>query len=131
MINPAATLTQFINAQASITALVGTRIWAERRTPEPGYKPSTGAAIVLWALPGGVDYSGVHLATSFVIRCYAATDVAAYTLYAALAEALEDAHYAPMYQASLATAGQTKREPPDPTDWVFVECSFNCFFRNS
>lgn len=131
MINPAATLRSFLAAQSTITALVDDRLWAERRVPMPGYKPSDGAALVFWQLQGRLDYSSKHLAVPFAFKCYAANDVDAYTLYGALVDALQDAHYAPMYEAAMATSGQTMREPPDITDWCYVYTSFMCHFRMS
>jgi len=132
VINPSATLYSFLAAQTGVTALVDTRLWAERRVPMPGYKPaSDGAALVFWQMPGRLDYSSKHLAVPVAFKCCAANDVDAYTLYGALVDALQDAHYAPMYEATMALAGQTMREPPDITDWCYVQTSFMCHFRMS
>lgn len=98
----------------------------------PDYRPaSSGPALVFWALDGNLDYSSKHLTVPFIFKCYGGNNVIAYSLYDALVTALQDAHYAPMYQASLLLAGRTRREPPDTADWCYVQTSFNCYFRMS
>lgn len=129
MINPSAILLEYLSANTDLEQLVGTRIWAERRKPLAGYKPSTGPALLFYQLQGRLDYSSKHLSVPFMFKCYAINDVAAYELYSTLVDALQDAHHAPMYEAALATSGQTMRESPDPSDWSYVQCSFTCHFR--
>lgn len=47
-------LLEFLQAQTALTTLTGSRLWADRRIPPDGYKPSDGVGIC-FKVRGGID----------------------------------------------------------------------------
>ena len=60
----------FLIAQATLTALTGTRIYGETATPPPGYNPGQGAAICFRRRGGIDDYSDALQVPSVQFKCY-------------------------------------------------------------
>ncbi|MGB0385865.1 MAG: hypothetical protein ACPGWR_13685 [Ardenticatenaceae bacterium] len=127
MIDAPKVLRDYLAAQASLTALTSTRIYAERNYPMPGYNPSDGACVVFRSRGGRVQYSSKILTNSFQIKCYAADEADANTLYRTLYDALHDAKGSGIYHGGLEIAGQTLADMT--TGWVYVLAFFEVKFR--
>lgn len=71
MIDAQGVMLAFLEAQSSITALTGARIYAGRSEPPEGYKLSDGAAIVFKRRQDRpMDERGMAISSSFAFRFY-------------------------------------------------------------
>lgn len=123
MIDAGDALRMYLLAQATLTSVVGDRLWVERFEPPPGYKPAQGPGICFRSRGGpGVDYSGRILAMSWQIKVYGVNEVAANSAYRALVDVLHDAESATILGAQLEIPGQTLTETD--TGWPYVLCFF-------
>ena len=122
MIDAPAILRGFLLSKTALTALTGTRIWAERFNPPDGYVPSEGSAIAFRARGGNVDYSRALLHNSWQFKCYGLDEGAANALYRTLFNVLDGAQGGGLHSALLEITGQTLREPT--TNWPYVLCFF-------
>lgn len=127
MIDAADVLHDYLAAQASLTAVTGTRIWAQRNTPLPGYLPSQGGALVYRSRGGGVNYAGVLLRTSWQMKCYGADVYGADAVYRALFDVLHEAQGSGLRWAQLEIAGQPLDDPQ--TGWPYVLCFYETWMR--
>jgi hypothetical protein len=115
-------LRDFLAANAGLTALVGTRIYAERTEPPEGYKPGQGSC-VCFSISGSVDYSDAFQNCRVQFKCYGKDEVEANQVYRALYDALNRQSGQYVRWAINQTLGQTLREPD--TKWVFVLTYFS------
>lgn len=120
MIDVEATLLGYLQSQAALTALTGSRIWAGRDVPPEGYHPTQGAAITFRVRGGDVvgQQAAALLRPSFQFKIYGASEVAASAAYRALFDALEGPLAYPLRAADTETLGQILREPD--VGWPFV-----------
>jgi hypothetical protein len=125
----------FLVAQASLTALVGTRIYAETATPPEGYDPGDGAAIA-FRMRGGVDdYSDALQYASFQFKCYGsganlwAQIVSARTVARALHNVLQNGQSASWRGARREVLPQVLQEPS--TGWVYALTFYQISIANS
>ncbi len=119
MIDAPKIIRDYLAAQAGLTALTGTRIYAEVDTPPtPGYTPDDGGAVCFKIRGGSVDYTAAILKASVQFKCYGATEVAANQVYRALHDALDEAAAGTFKSAIQENLGQTLQEPD--TGWYFT-----------
>lgn len=130
MVDAAATLLTYLEAQSSLTALTSTRIWAETNEPPPGYEPAAGVAICFKTRGGpGFDEEDAILTSSFQFKIYGATRVLSRACYRALCDVLHSNRGAGILMGNLEAPGETLQEPD--TDWYFTLCFFTVDFINS
>jgi hypothetical protein len=122
-------LRDFLLTNVALVALVRTRIWAGTDTPAAGYKPADGGAVCFKVRGGSPDYSDVLLDPSIQFKCYGATTVEAREVYAALYNALHQAHAWIMRAAWCDVLGQDLTEPE--TGWPFVLAFFTVRIANA
>ena len=61
---------EYLQAQPTLTALTGSRLWGDRREPPAGYKPTDGVGIC-FKVRGGVDHDpSVIVDPSFQFKIY-------------------------------------------------------------
>lgn len=122
-----------LTADTNITALTSTRIWSERTTPAKGYTPSDGAGLCVAVRGGTTPYYRFDNNVSLQVKCYAADEVAAQTLYRAVYDRLHFTTSAdarpPILSAQCEVLGQTLEEPD--TKWPFVVGFFSLIIRNT
>jgi len=125
MIDSGAAIRNYLLDNAALAALVGTRIYAERVTPPPGYTPSAGGCVVFRNRGGQVLAQGSVIAPSVQFKCYAGpstdtpAEVNANAVYRALYDAIErDGGGNGVKSCTVEVLGQTLAEPD--TGWVFV-----------
>ena len=129
MIDDSKVLRDFLLA-SSITVLTGSRIWAERDTPPPGYEPGLGNAICFKRRGGSeLDESSAILGDSYQFKCYAGTEIAANALYRMLYDVLHEQRSSSILFAQVEVAGETLREQEDKS-WIFVLTFFRVLVRN-
>lgn len=138
MIDDLYLLRQFLVANAALTALVSTRIYAARNSPIEGWKPGDGACVAFKRRGGGQDESGAMISSSFQFKCYgtggsvSAQIASANAVYRALRDALN-------YKTSLAILGaqeegrgSTFGTPLETAgDFPYVLCFFRVQFRET
>jgi hypothetical protein len=120
--------THIVSKCASVTALTGTtRIYRETaEPPEPGWKPSDGAALCFQARPGEfVAQEDALIDASVQFTCYAADRNRANALYRALVDDLQQAGGATVRYVRFTALGQTFTHPE--TGWPFVRCVARVF----
>jgi hypothetical protein len=122
MIDAPDVLRDYLLSKPTLTALIGTRLWAERIYPPTGYTPSQGGAIAFRSRGGAPDYSSALLGQSWQFKCYGANELAANAVYRALFDVLHDAKGGSIHSAHLDIAGQTLEEPT--TGWPYVLCFY-------
>lgn len=122
MIDAPAILRNYLLTRTALTALTGTRIWAERFNPPDGYMPSVGSAIAFRTRGGNVDYSRSVLTNSWQFKCYGVDETAANLLYRTLFAVLDDEKGLGFLMAELEIAGQTLQE--QDTNWPYVLCYY-------
>lgn len=129
MIDVGAAIRQYLLMQGDLTALVGSRIYAESDSPPPGYKPgSDGPAVCFKTRGGSHDFSDKLLLPSVQVKVYADTTLRANEAYRALYDALHNGHDATMRWAQSETLGVTLLEPE--TGWAFVLVYFQVWIAN-
>ena len=80
----ASTVRDYLLTKSGVTALVGSRIYAERTYPPRGWTASSGSTIVFKQRGGAPSYHSQQLEASLMFKCYGTTEVAANALYQAL-----------------------------------------------
>jgi hypothetical protein len=117
---------------ADLTALVGTRIWAERSTPIPGYTPAAGGAVCVTVRGGQPDYSDALLKPSIQVKSYGATEVEANAVYRAVFAALHGARAGTVRWGQCDVLGQTLTEAGtgSGTEWPFVLSYYSMWISN-
>jgi hypothetical protein len=122
MTDPAAAIRAYLLTDADLTALVSTRIWAERSTPIPGYTPAVGGAVCVTVRGGQPSYSDALLCPSIQVKAYGATEALANAVYRAVFAALHNAHAGTVRWGQCDVLGQTLSEPGtgSGTEWPFV-----------
>lgn len=117
MINISQDIYTKLAATSAITALAGSRIWADRNSPPESYRPNDGPAICFAGRGGRVEYDSQVLRVSYKFKCYGETDhasqspqLSAFNLYAALYDALHDATFGHVRHAECAIQGQPLEE---------------------
>jgi hypothetical protein len=128
VIDAAAVVKTYLGAQSALTAVIGSRLWAERSDPIPGYTPSQGGAIAFRARGGEIDYTSQILENSWQFKCYGATEYQANQVYRALVDAFHNTHGGAMRRALLEVAGQPLEEPG--SEWVYVICFFVTWMKS-
>jgi len=125
--DPIAALIAFLEADAPIVALVGTRIYgAESRVTEADNQPRY---MLVVRTTGGIAQGYVDMMVPRVdFECYGATPLQAFTLYLALHEALKnlsrDVHNSTLLHLANQTAGPAQTRDED-THWPLVWSSWN------
>jgi len=128
MVDAPAVVLAHLNNQAPLTALTGTRIWAETETPPPGYTPADGAAICFSTRGGGLDQEDAVVIPSVQFKVYAGTAYAAGQAYRALFDALHGGRGEGLLHGNLEAPGQALLEPD--TLWPYVLCFFEIMVFN-
>lgn len=118
-------LRDYLLTQTPVTALVGTRIWAEMDEPpelSPKYTPTVGPAIVFKSRGGQPDSTNAILHISWQFKVYGlnttANNNAQRRTYRALMDAMHDPLGRGGIQANIEVAGQTLIEPG--TEWKYI-----------
>ncbi len=111
-------LLEYLQAQPSLVALVGRRIWAEATNPAAGYKPTQGAALCFAVRGGGPDYSDALLVPRVQFQCYGRDEDQAQALYRALYSVLHGTGGGAVQYARCDALGQQLADPE--TGWLFV-----------
>ncbi len=127
MIDAPDVIRDFLVDQGTLTAVTGTRIWAEVPTPPPGYTPADGPGIAFMIRGGVVDYTGAVLIPSCQFKCYGEDEATAQSGYRALFDVLHEQRGEDIKFALMERPGQTLREP---TNWVFVLAYYTIFVSN-
>lgn len=132
MIDDSATILTYLLSRAELTALVGSRIWAESNTPPADqYKPSDGPGICFKRRGGGFDYEAVNLFPSYQFKIYGADGAAGQTtspeasanqVYRTLFDIFNYHSEYLIKSAELEAQGQTLFEPD--TRWLYVLCFY-------
>ena len=137
MIDDLAVVRAYLVAQVAVTSITGTRVWARRRTPKSGWKPSDGGCIV-FARRGGTgdkDQLGHVFSTSFQFKCYGGgADVAtqernAAQLYRVVRDALNVGGNESIL--GMQAEGQAIDLEETYTGWPYTLAFFRAQFRNS
>lgn len=128
MNNVSKTLRDYLLTKAGLTALTGTRIYAEANTPAAGYKPSDGGAVCFKVRGGRPEYVDVLLGPSVQFKCYGSSELVANQLYQALYDALHNAQTNAVRMARCEMLGQTLAEPE--SGWPFVLTFFKVMIAN-
>ena len=123
----AKTVRDYLLTVGGVTALAGTRIYAERTYPPRGWTASSGSTIVFKQRGGDLPYHAQQLNASLMFKCYGSTEVTANALYQALFEAMQDAVSNHLLSSQCEVLGQTLEEPS--LDWVFVLTYFRVVVR--
>lgn len=126
----------FLVAQASLTALVGTRIYAETATPPEGYTPVDSGAAIAFRMRGGIDdYSDALQYASFQFKCYGtganiwAQIVSARSVARALHNVLQNGQSASWRGARREVLPQVLEEPV--TGWPYALVFYQISVANS
>jgi len=122
LVDPHTTIRTFLAADATLTALTSTRIYAGRDVPPKGYKPSDGACVVFRVRGGAPDYDDALLNPSVQFKVYGEDEVAAFAVYQALYDRLHNGYSATILHAESEVLGQLLEEPD--TEWRFVLAYF-------
>lgn len=117
MIDPDLILRRFLLTRAPLTALTGSRLFADSHLPS-GYRPSDGPALCLAVRGGGIDYTSRVLSPSFQLEAYAATPALSRRLAAVLVDQLDGAATHLILAAALETTPVLLRDPV--TGWDYV-----------
>lgn len=127
MNDPQLAVRNYLTTVAPVTALTGSRIYASRNVPPPGYQPSQGSAITFQVRGGFTDYAGSHLSPSLQFKCYGINEVAANALYGVLYDAFRGHAGDTIKSVQVEVLGQTLEEPQ--TGWIFVLSFFRFWMR--
>lgn len=128
MVDVHAVVRAFLLADVTLAALVGSRVYAGRDVPPPGYKPDDGAAITFRTRGGGPDYDDAMVNASLQFKCYGASELAAWTCYRTLYDALHNGHNDSLAHARCEILGTLLEEPE--TEWMFVLGFFQVVVRD-
>lgn len=113
----------------------GEYLFAGRNEPGEGYKPSKGGAIAFRVAGGMADYSDALFNVRIQAKCYRgqtatqATEMACWTLYRLLYDALHNTTGAQILHGEADTLGVQLYEPD--TEWAFVLGFFMIQVRNT
>lgn len=130
MVDAAQVLLDYLQSQATLTALTSTRIWAETNEPPPGYEPADGAGICFKTRGGpGFDEEDAILTPSFQFKVYGLTRTLSRACYRELCNVLHSNRGARILMGNLEAPGEILQEPD--TDWYFTLCFFTVNFINS
>lgn len=136
MIDVHTTVRTFLLANEGLAALVpAARVFAGRNEPPPGYAPGSDGPCVTFKVRGGAgayrgrDYEDALLVPSMQFKCYGTSEVEAYQVYRALADALHGGRGASVLHAEEAGIGQPLEEPD--TEWRFVLSFFDVMVRSA
>jgi hypothetical protein len=128
VIDPNAKVLTLLEANTALVTLCGSRIYAGRDVPPPGYNPADGSAITFRVRGGpGFTLENPTLVPSFQFKCYGATELAATTCYRTLVDALHDGYSADVLRGIQESVGQLLEEPG--TEWPFVLVFFTVHIR--
>ena len=128
MVDDLATLVDFLQAAAAVTALTGSdRIYAGQSEPPPGYKPDLGPALCITRRGGRPDYTGSVLVGSYQLKHYGATPQIADQLYRATFDALNYQRGNDL-RGEAETLGQNLTEPE--RGWYFTLAFYQIEFLN-
>lgn len=127
MIDAHAVILNYLESQADLLALTGSRIYAGRNVPPVGYKPSDGNCVTFKVRGGGPDYEDALLNTSVQVKVYASSEVDAWALYNTLYDAVHNGRSASVLHAECEVLGQLLEEPD--TQWIFVLGFFEFMLR--
>lgn len=125
MTDPQAALLAHLSAQPGLS---GVTLIAGRNEPNVGYEPSQGPCIVFRVRGGTNSHDDDLLFPSMQIKCYAANELAAYTLYQNLRTALQYANNENVAWAAEEMIGQPLNEPD--TGWPYVLAFFGLTIKN-
>jgi NADPH:quinone reductase-like Zn-dependent oxidoreductase len=134
MIDVHSAILTVLEADAPLVALVNTRVFAGRDVPPPRTTPGGGACLTFKVRGGagayrGRDYEDALIVPSVQFKSYAASELAAYTVYRALVDALHNGHDGTVLHAEEAGVGQPLEEPD--TEWRFVLSFFDVMVRSA
>lgn len=134
MVDAAKELGDFLAAQATLTALTGSRLYADSDYPPPTYDPTNGGALC-WKVRQGagsplatVEKTGVFSA-NFQFRCYGQDRAGADQVYRAVFDVLEGAGGSVLRHAIMNNPGSPLLDPE--SDWPFVLVFYTVMFSNS
>lgn len=127
MIDALQAIRDFLLADAALTALVSTRVFAGRDVPPRGVQPGDGALITFRIRGGAPDYENALLWPSVQIKCYGATEYTAEAVYRTLYDALQCARGEQVLHAELETLGGQLEEPE--TGWFFTVSYWRLLIR--
>jgi len=127
-----AALRAWLEAEAELTALTGTRIYAGVKLPE-GYKPADGSALLFTQRPSGEDYSRKVLYASYQFLCYGAgqeqdAEAAARTLARTLCGLLAAARPNSAFMSANMETSPALLEDPD-TGWPYTVTFWNMIYH--
>lgn len=129
MIDGPKMLRDYLLTVGGLTALVSTRIYAERNNPPPGYDPGRGGAVCFKERGGTEDYNGLLLWPSIQFKCYGASELVAGRVYRALYDALNLESSGNVLHAEIEALGETLRE--SDTGWVYNLSYFRVMILNN
>lgn len=129
MIDVNAVIRSYLITSTDLLALVGSRVYAGRDVPPPGYTPGDGDCVTFRVRGGSPDYDDALLNPSVQIKCYSTSELGAWTLYRTLYDHLHNGRGASILHAESETLGQLLEEPD--TEWVFVLAFFLIQIRQS
>lgn len=127
MVDPEVAVRQFLASRPTVTALVGTRIYASINPPA-GYDPQASGPCIVFGQRGGRDaYHNRIVESSIQYRCIAADAGDAWQLYSALHDALVDKAGGKVVQTRQETPGQYI---VNEVGWPQVFCGFRHWLQN-
>lgn len=128
MIDPNAKVLILLEADTSLVALCGSRIYAGRDVPPKGYTLDDGSAITFRVRGGiGFDLEDAILTPSFQFKCYGSNELNAQICYRTLVDALHNGSSADVQRGIQESVGQLLEEPS--TEWPFVLVFFTVWIR--
>ena len=128
MVDVHVALLAFLEAELS-----SVQFYAGRSEPPVGWRLTGGNCIVFRARGGGPDYDDALLMPSVQFKCYGVdsngetSELASWTLYRSLYDALHNGHDGDILHAQSETLGQLLNEPD--TGWYYVLAHFSGMIR--
>ncbi len=133
MIDVRVAIRAYLAAQAGVAAQVGTRVYGAPGIPRDDALLMPRKAIAFYASggPGGDRYVP-EARVNVQFRCYGATSVEAWAVYAALFDALHRAHHVRSATGQLILTAYETAAPMDmvepATGWPFVLCAYEVHY---
>lgn len=132
MIDVAAATRTYLLSKPAITAVFGTRIYAETDYPEVDYTPSDGPALCFKSRGGSMDTEqDVILTPSMQFKCFGIDEETANEGYRALFDALNGDQGSTVRWSRCEVLGQVLRETAERTEWIYVLTFFRLGISNA
>jgi len=117
-----------LQAQAALTVVTSTRIWADVDEPPAGYKPADGVGIC-FKVRGGIDLDPpVLMSPSMQFKIYGANEVTARSAARVLHDAINERSDANILTVYRETLPVTLKEPD--TNWTYCLVFYKVMVRN-